>query len=74
MMEAIRSSKMSVVTRATWCDVPEDGILHSHHCENFKCYINQLWLLIETTAVNSNNHTKNMWKQSTNFYAKLHGL
>jgi hypothetical protein len=28
MMEAIRSSEASVLTRATWCHVPEDGILH----------------------------------------------
>jgi hypothetical protein len=30
MMEAIRSSKTSVLTRATWRNIPEDDILHSH--------------------------------------------
>jgi hypothetical protein len=39
MMEAKRSSEMSVLTTATWHNIPEDGNLHSHCCENFKSYI-----------------------------------
>jgi hypothetical protein len=36
---AIRSSETLILTRATWHHIPEEGILHSHHHENFKSYI-----------------------------------
>jgi hypothetical protein len=39
MMEAIRSSETSVLTRAARRHIPEDGILHSHRRENFNSYI-----------------------------------
>jgi hypothetical protein len=34
MMEAIHSSKMLVLTRIIHCNIPEDGILRSHHREH----------------------------------------
>jgi hypothetical protein len=40
MMEAIHSFKPSVLKKATWHNIPEDGILHSHHYENLKSYKN----------------------------------
>jgi hypothetical protein len=39
MLEAIRSSETSVITRDTRCHNPVDGILHSHCRETLKSSI-----------------------------------
>jgi hypothetical protein len=39
VMEAIRFSETSFLTRPTRRNIPEDGILHSHCRENLKPYI-----------------------------------
>jgi hypothetical protein len=38
-MEAIRSSETSVNPGSIQHHIPDDDILHSHHCENLKSYI-----------------------------------
>jgi hypothetical protein len=40
---------MSVFTRATWRNIPEDAVLHSHRRENLKSYKKcNIFLEVET--------------------------
>jgi hypothetical protein len=43
-MEAICSSEKSVLTRAAWCHIPEDKILHSHRRQNLRTYLQSMFL------------------------------
>jgi hypothetical protein len=37
-LRSIRSSETSTLTTATWCNIPEDDSLHSHHRESLKFF------------------------------------
>jgi hypothetical protein len=45
MMEAIRSSEISVLARAMRRNISEDGIFHGHRRENLKSYNNVIFAL-----------------------------
>jgi hypothetical protein len=45
MLEALNSTEMSFVTRGTWRNIPEDGILHSDSHENIKSYLLKKYIL-----------------------------
>jgi hypothetical protein len=70
--ETLGSSETSVVTRATWHNIPEDTILHSHHRENLKSYIS--WLVYNYSQL-ANGVEENIWTKGdgvTRGWRKLH--
>jgi hypothetical protein len=54
-MNVIRSSETSVHRRYIRRHIPEDGILHSHRCENLKSYISGKFLFTRSSPIKLTN-------------------
>jgi predicted nuclease of restriction endonuclease-like (RecB) superfamily len=52
-----KTEEKLVLTRATWHNIPEDGILHSHCCENLKFYN----IFVNLFMLDGNNTGRRRW-------------
>jgi hypothetical protein len=69
MMEAIRSSETSILTRATRRKIQEDDIPHSLHLENLKSYIALTgWALYRRSNVFPVRYERVLMSQKTEFF------
>jgi hypothetical protein len=71
MMEAIHSSEMSVLTRATWHHILEDGILHCTCHENLEPYIVYLKKLVTKEMVVILQELYFLWLKTTRAMSEI---
>jgi hypothetical protein len=68
MMEAIRSSETSVLTKNTRRKISEDGFLHSHRRENLKSYDMSSTSQWPSVHMKSRVKIRNVWLVAYNKY------
>jgi hypothetical protein len=77
MLEVIHSFETSVFTRATWHQIPEDGIFYSHRHESLKslrtaCFCIHVGFML--TNLGGCGYQETRWQYEKNEEEQMYGL